>query len=317
MVARSEFRQAANGGGLDDRPAVSASSYIDESASFARAQPCNAMSVDVEEHFQVAAFANTIAKADWPQIPSRVCDNVQRILSLFDEKNTKATFFILGCVAEQFPELVREIAKGGHEIASHGYEHDRVSVLSPDEFVEDVTRTKKILEDIAGVPVIGYRAPSFSINEKNAWALDRLKDAGYEYSSSIYPIAHDHYGFPSAPRFPFRLNEGGLLEVPLTTAVAAGRNWPAAGGGYFRLLPRSYSRWAIRRVALRDKMPAVFYFHPWEVDPGQPRVPGIPLTSRFRHYVNLGRFEGRLAAILDDFEWGRMDHVLRYILNPT
>lgn len=292
----------------------SPTNYSDESAAFARALPTNLMSVDVEEHFQVSAFANTISKSEWSTIPSRVGRNMDRILELFDEKNVKATFFTLGCVAERFPQLVRDIADQGHEVASHGYEHDRVSTQTQAEFLQDVTRARKILEDISGSAVTGYRAPSFSINEQTAWAHDKLQEAGYVYSSSIYPVNHDHYGFPSAPRFPFRLKAGGLLEVPLTTASALGRNWPAAGGGYFRLLPLRYSRWAIRRVNRRDKMPAIFYFHPWEIDPEQPRVAGLPMSAKFRHYVNLQHFEGRLAAMLDEFSWGRMDHSLRHTI---
>ena len=313
MSATGEFRETGVlvGDGADSTGTQFA--YTDESAGFAKSLPNNIMSVDVEEHFQVSAFANTVSKADWATIPSRVCRNMDRILALFSEKNVKATFFTLGCVAERFPQLMREIVAQGHELASHGYEHDRVSALSPRDFLQDVTRTRKILEDISGSAVNGYRAPSFSINEETAWAHDVLQQAGYAYSSSIYPVNHDHYGFPSAPRFPFRLKEGGLLEVPLTTASALGRNWPAAGGGYFRLLPTGYSRWALRRVNREDGMPAVFYFHPWEIDPDQPRVSGLPLSSKFRHYVNLRHFEGRLATMLDEFSWGRMDRSLDHI----
>lgn len=313
MSATGEFRETRIivGAGADSAGAQFA--YTDESAGFAKALPNNIMSVDVEEHFQVSAFANTVSKGDWATIPSRVCRNMDRILALFAEKDVKATFFTLGCVAERFPQLMRDIVAQGHELASHGYEHDRVSALSPRDFLLDVTRTRKILEDISGSAVKGYRAPSFSINDETAWAHDVLQQAGYTYSSSIYPVNHDHYGFPSAPRFPFRLKDGGLLEVPLTTASALGRNWPAAGGGYFRLLPMGYSRWALRRVNRQDRMPAVFYFHPWEIDPDQPRVAGLPLSSQFRHYVNLQHFEGRLATMLDEFSWGRMDRSLDHI----
>lgn len=275
----------------------------------------NAMSVDVEEHFQVSAFANRISKNDWLGMQSRVSRNMERILQLFNESNTKATFFTLGCVAERAPDLVKKIVAEGHEIASHGYDHTRVWAQTPEQFREDVSRTKQILEEIGGSRVVGYRAPSFSINDKTLWAHDALQDVGYEYSSSIYPIAHDHYGLPSAPRFPFRFSENGILEIPLTTSVVAGRNWPCAGGGYFRLLPMAYSRWALKRVNKLDNMPAAFYFHPWEIDPEQPRVTDIPLATRFRHYVNLGRFERRLTSLLSEFRWGRMDEVYREALS--
>lgn len=288
--------------------------FINEAQEVRGATLINAMSVDVEEHFQVSAFENRIARSSWGTIPSRVCRNMDRIFQLFDETNTKATFFTLGCVAEKAPKLVRSIVANGHEIASHGFDHSRVSMKTPSEFLKDISYTKEILEDISGERVVGFRAPSFSINDDTLWAYDVLQDAGYEYSSSIYPINHDHYGLPSAPRFPFRLKEDGILEIPLTTAEVAGRNWPGAGGGYFRLLPLAYSRWALRRVNNQDKMPAAFYFHPWEIDPDQPRVADLPLTTKFRHYVNLRRFEGRLAKILGEFEWGRMDHVFRNAL---
>ena len=285
--------------------------FVDESAVLKKTQLVNAMSVDVEEHFQVSAFADQIDRNQWDDIPSRVSKNMERILRLFDESGTKATFFSLAWVAERIPGLIRTIAAEGHEVASHGCEHARVSSQTREEFLEDVTRSRKILEDLSGTPVVGYRAPSFSINGDTPWAHEALQEAGYEYSSSIYPINHDHYGMPSAPRFPFRFSKGGLLEIPLTTAQFAGKNLPAAGGGYFRLLPVRYSRWALKRVNDNEKMPAVFYFHPWEVDPGQPRVPNVSLTAKFRHYVNLASFESRLARVLQEFSWGRMDRIFR------
>jgi len=271
----------------------------------------NAMSVDVEEHFQVSAFADTIKRSDWESSESRVLRNMDRILGLFDEHSTKATFFTLGWVAERHPELIRRIVAAGHELASHGYDHARVSSQQAAEFLEDISRTKKILEDISGEPVTGYRAPSFSITGETPWAHEMLAEAGYRYSSSIYPIAHDHYGMPAAPRFPYRPTPDGILEIPLTTARFAGRNWPGAGGGYFRLLPLMYSAWVLNRMHSQDRQPAVFYFHPWEIDADQPRVPGIPLRARLRHYVNLSSFERRLAAYLRRYQWGRMDHVFR------
>lgn len=283
--------------------------YIDESAAIGGSSDLNAMSVDVEEHFQVSAFAEQIDKRDWHKSPSRVARNMDRILELFDEQNAIATFFTLGWVAERAPEIVKAIAAQGHEVASHGYDHSRIWTQTPEQFREDVSRTKKILEDISGQTVSGYRAPSFSVTEDTLWAHDILQDVGYTYSSSIYPISHDHYGIPSSPRFPFRFARSGILEIPLTTAKAIGRNWPCAGGGYFRLLPLSYTSWAMRRVNRQDKMPIAFYFHPWEIDPDQPRIDQISMASRFRHYVNLERFESRLTSILKRYRWGRMDDV--------
>ena len=269
----------------------------------------NAMSVDVEEHFQVSAFEKRFVRSDWAGMQSRVSRNIDRILQIFDESNTKATFFTLGCVAERTPDIVKKIVAEGHEIASHGYDHTRVGAQTPEQFRNDVSRTKQILEDVSGRRVLGYRAASFSIDDETLWAHDVLQEAGYVYSSSIYPINHDHYGLPAAPRFPFRFSRDGILEIPLATADAMGRNWPCAGGGYFRLLPMTYSRWALRRVNDVDNMPVAFYFHPWEIDPEQPRVTDLPRATRFRHYVNLGRFERRLVSVLGEFRWGRMDEV--------
>lgn len=273
--------------------------------------PVNSMSVDVEDYFQVSAFEHQVSRADWSSLPSRLARNIDRILQLFDRADVKATFFTLGWVAKNHPKVVEAIAEAGHEIASHGFSHSRVWAQTPEEYFEDVSSARKVLEDLTGKRVCGYRAPSFSIDMKSVWAYDVLQEAGYEYSSSIYPIRHDHYGFPAAPRFPFRVSSGGLLEIPLSTVPVVGRNWPCAGGGYFRLLPFGYSRWALRRVSQAEGKPVNFYFHPWELDPGQPRVAGVSLKSRFRHYVNLGRFENRLIRILDEFRWGRMDQVFR------
>lgn len=268
----------------------------------------NALTIDVEDYFQVSAFAPYIPRHDWERRECRVERNVGRILELLAAHRTQATFFTLGWVAERYPQLVRAIVAGGHELASHGYGHERASDLDAAAFGEDVVRAKRVLEDIGGVVVQGYRAPSFSIGEKNLWAFDTLAAAGYRYSSSIYPIRHDHYGMPDAPRFAHEVRPG-LIEIPVTTMRLMNRNLPSSGGGYFRLLPYSVSRWMLRRVNRQDRQAAIFYFHPWEIDAGQPRVPGIDSKTRFRHYVNIARMEGRLQSLLADFRWGRMDDI--------
>lgn len=273
----------------------------------------NALTIDVEDYFQVSAFAPYIRRSDWDARECRVERNVERILAMLEARGVQATFFTLGWVAERYPQLVRRIVEGGHELASHGYGHQRASDLDRAAFRDDVARAKAILEDLGGVAVRGYRAPSFSIGERNLWAFDTLAETGHAYSSSIYPIRHDHYGMPDAPRFAHRV-AGGLLEVPVTTVRLAGRNLPSSGGGYFRLLPYAASRWLIGRVNRDDRQAAVFYFHPWEIDAGQPRVPGIDAKTRFRHYVNIARMEGKLASLLDDFRWDRMD---RIFLSPA
>ena len=268
----------------------------------------NALTVDVEDYFQVSAMAPHIARDSWDAQPCRVERNVQRLLTLFAQHRAHATFFTLGWVAERYPQLVRDIVAGGHELASHGYGHERASDQSRSDFAQDVQRAKALLEDIGGQPVRGYRAPSFSIGHSNPWAFDVLLEAGYQYSSSVYPVQHDHYGMPDAPRFPYQ-SRPGLLEIPITTTRVMGRNLPAGGGGYFRLAPYKLSRWALRRVNTIDGRPAIFYMHPWEIDPGQPRVAGTDLKTRFRHYVNLARTEARLGHLLSDFKWGRVDEV--------
>ena len=270
-------------------------------------QITNALTIDVEDYFQVSAFAPYIARSEWNTRECRVERNVDRILALLDKHSTKATFFTLGWIAERYPHLVRRIVECGHELASHGYGHERASDQSEPAFFADVQLAKILLEDLVGVAVTGYRAPSFSIGTGNLWAFDCLVRAGYRYSSSIYPIRHDHYGMPDAPRFAHRV--GGLLEVPATTLRLLNRNWPASGGGYFRLMPYALSRWMLRHVNAADGQPATFYFHPWEIDPEQPRIPGIDYKTRFRHYVNLGSMERRLVRLLGDFRWGRMDRV--------
>lgn len=270
----------------------------------------NAMTVDVEDYFQVSAFEKIISRADWNRIDPRVGRNTERVLDLFAEHGIKATFFTLGWVAERFPNTIRRMVADGHELASHGWSHIRATQQSPAEFREDITRTKKLLEDISGVRVRGYRAASYSIGAKNLWALDELHGAGYDYSSSIFPGKHDLYGMPDAPRFKFHpRGENGIVEIPVTTVTVLGKNFPAAGGGFFRLYPYALSRWALRRVNGHDGQNGMFYFHPWEIDPEQPRQQNIPLRTRVRHYLNLEHMESRLRRLLRDFSWGRMDDI--------
>ena len=269
----------------------------------------NALTIDVEDYFQVSALAPYIQRTDWDKRECRVERNIRRILEMLAGQGIFATFFTLGWIAERYPGLVRAIVAGGHELASHGYGHARANELTAENFLDDISRAKQILEDISGVAVQGYRAPSFSIDNSNRqWAFEALARAGYRYSSSVYPVAHDHYGVPDAPRFVWRpLPE--LLEVPPTTVHAFGRNWPASGGGFFRLLPYGISRRLIERVNRTDGQSAVFYFHPWEIDPAQPRIPNIDAKTRFRHYINLHRMEEKLMRLFGDFRWGRMDHI--------
>ncbi|TAN02994.1 MAG: DUF3473 domain-containing protein [Rhodanobacteraceae bacterium] len=269
----------------------------------------NAMTVDVEDYFQVAAFERCIAREDWPRWPVRVEANTRRILELFARQRIHATFFILGWVAERYPALVRDIGAAGHEIASHGFGHERLDNLSRAEFRAGITRTKQLLEDLGGTAVLGYRAPSWSIGPATLWAHEELSEAGYRYSSSVAPIHHDLYGMPAAPRFAFRAARSGLLEVPVTTVQMWGRNWPCGGGGFFRLLPYPVFRRGLRRVNRSDRRAGVFYFHPWEIDPQQPRVPGVTLKNRVRHYLNLARTAPRVERLLRDFRFDRMDRV--------
>jgi polysaccharide deacetylase family protein (PEP-CTERM system associated) len=268
----------------------------------------NALTIDVEDYFQVSAFDSHVRRDAWEKMPSRIERNVDQLLQLLDDRRARATFFTLGWIAERHPSLIRRIVRQGHELASHGYGHHRASELDHVAFSHDIRHAKKLLEDIAGTAVIGYRAPSFSIGKGNLWAFDCIAAAGYRYSSSIYPVQHDHYGMPDAPRFPHRVRDG-LLEIPVTTTRLFGRNLPAGGGGYFRLAPYNVSRWAIARVNRQEQRPAIFYFHPWEIDPGQPRMKGVSVKTRFRHYLNLHRTKARLTRLLTDFEWDRVDRV--------
>lgn len=270
----------------------------------------NAMTVDVEDYFQVSAFEAHIDKAQWDRLPHRVVDNTMHILDLFAKYQIKATFFTLGWVAERYPQLIQRLIAEGHELASHGYQHIRVTEQTPEQFRADIRQTKALLEDLSGQAVIGYRAASYSIGASNLWALAVLQEEGYRYSSSIYPVKHDLYGMPSASRFKFRPdNAPELLECPITTLNLLGRNWPCGGGGFFRLYPYAFSKWAYRHLNDVEHQAGIFYFHPWEIDPDQPRQHHLPLKSRFRHYLNLTRMEQRLEHLLQDFHWDTMQNV--------
>ena len=288
-------------------------SFVQRAASVAGTPPGtikNALTIDVEDYFQVSAFAPYISRESWNQRECRVERNVDRILDVLQGQKTHATFFILGWIAERYPSLVRRIAAQGHEIASHGYGHQRASDLNRREFLSDIQMAKFILEDLTGQAVSGYRAPSFSIGSNNLWAFDCLEEAGYRYSSSVYPIKHDHYGMPNAPRFAFAAKPG-LIEIPVTTVDLFGKNLPASGGGYFRLFPFPLSRWLLSRVNERDGRSGIFYFHPWEIDTDQPRISGVDAKTRFRHYVNIGKMEAKLQRLLTAFTWGRVDLVFK------
>lgn len=269
----------------------------------------NAMTVDVEDWFQVQAFAGVIAPAEWDTLPRRVEANTERLLALLDAAGVRGTFFTLGWVAERHPALVRRIVEGGHELASHGYWHQRADTQTQAAFAEDVGGARKLLEDVGGVAVAGYRAPTFSIGPRNPWAWSVLAEQGYRYSSSVYPVRHDLYGAPDAPRFPHRPQPGGVLEIPMTTVRAGARNLPCSGGGFFRLLPYPLFRMGLRRFNASESCAGLFYLHPWEIDPGQPVVRQARWRSRFRHRVNLAATEGRLVRLLRDFEWDRLDRV--------
>ena len=271
----------------------------------------NALSVDVEDWFQVGAFERVIDRADWAHLEHRAARNTDAVLDLFARAGVKATFFTLGWVAERCPDQMRRIVAEGHEIASHGWDHARVFTMDADGFRADLRRSRAAIEQAAGVPVTGYRAPSFSIDRRTPWAHAVLAEEGYAYSSSVAPIAHDHYGWPEAPRFAWRpVADRAMIELPVTTVRVAGRTLAAGGGGFFRLLPYRFSAWAIGRVNRTEAQPAVFYFHPWEIDPGQPRVAHAPLRSRVRHYSRLGAMAGKLERLLGEFEWDRVDRVV-------
>lgn len=270
----------------------------------------NAMTVDVEDYFQVEAFFPHVDRKDWDKQECRIERNIERILQLFSDHNTKATFFTLAWIAERYPHVVRNIVANGHELASHGMAHIRADQQSRPMFVADVTRAKRTLEDIAGVAIHGYRAASFSVARRNLWVLNALEGAGYRYSSSTFPIRHDLYGMAEQPRFAFYpFEDSKFMEIPITTVRRMGTNWPSGGGGYFRLLPYSLFRKNLKYVAARDKQPFMFYFHPWEIDPGQPRIAGTSLKTRVRHYLNLSRTHERLTQLLKDFRWNRVDRV--------
>jgi len=285
----------------------------------------NALTIDVEDYFQVEAFASRINYNEWDNYPCRIKQNTQKILDILDDYQIKATFFCLGWIAKRSPSLIKNIAQRGHEVASHGYAHQPVYKQSPDIFMQDIRKTKQILEDIIGQPVIGYRAPTYSITQKTLWALEILAEEGYKYDSSIFPIKHDLYGIPNAPRFPFnvhtckrsnvltckRVNVQTFFEFPLTTLRILNINIPIAGGGYFRVFPYIFIKNALRHINLKEKQPFVFYLHPWELDPEQPRINHLPWRSRFRHYVNLRKTEGKFRKLLSDFRFSTVLKVLK------
>jgi len=268
----------------------------------------NGLSVDVEDWFQVGAFERVIDRDDWPRLESRVERNTDAVLALFAEAGVSATFFTLGWVAERCPALMRRIVAAGHEVASHGVDHQRVFTMTAEQFRADLRRARAALEDASGTKVLGYRAPSFSIDTRTPWAHAVLAEEGYAYSSSVAPVRHDHYGWPEAPRFAFRpVADSDLIELPVTTARVGGRNL-ATGGGFFRLLPSAFTDWAVRQVNAQAR-PAIFYFHPWEIDPGQPRVPNAPLKSKLRHYSRLSAMADKLRKLAMRHRWGRIDAI--------
>jgi polysaccharide deacetylase family protein (PEP-CTERM system associated) len=270
----------------------------------------NALSVDVEDWFQVGAFETVIARDSWETLERRVEGNTEAVLALFDEAQVKATFFTLGWVAERHPALVRRIAAAGHELASHGWDHKRVFTMSEAEFRADIGRARDTIEQASGQKVSGYRAPSFSVDPRTPWAHPVLAEEGYAYSSSVAPIRHDHYGWRDSPRFAWRPVAGSaLIELPVTTVEFAGRRFAAGGGGFFRLLPYALSNWAIGRVNGAEARPAIFYFHPWDMDVGQPRVADAPMKSKLRHYTNVAQMRPKLLKLLKAHAWGRTDEV--------
>lgn len=270
----------------------------------------NALSIDVEDYFQVSAFEPYISKDQWDSIPHRVESNTHKILDLLDEKQVKATFFTLGWIAERYPGIVNRIVSDGHELACHGYEHIRVTEQTPDQFRADVYKAKNILEQLSGKNIKGYRAASYSIGASNLWALNVLQELGFNYSSSIYPVKHDLYGMPDAPRFIFEaISHKDFKEIPITTVRFGNKNWPCGGGGFFRFYPYAFSKWALKHVNNQEQQSVIFYFHPWEIDPNQPRQPGLSLKTRTRHYLNLEKMEARINRLLTDFKWDTMENV--------
>lgn len=278
----------------------------------------NAMTVDVEDYFHVSAFDHVVSRADWGSFESRVTANTDRLLELYASASVRSTFFVLGWVAERFPTLVRRIAEQGHEVASHGYHHQLLYMLTPKQFREDVRAAKATIESVTGRAVLGYRAPSYSVIQSSLWAIDVLIEEGHVYDSSIFPIHHDRYGIPDSPRHPYRLHRaaGSLLEVPGSTVRVGGVNLPIAGGGYFRLLPYAWTKWGIERVNRREREPVVFYTHPWELDPDQPRMP-VSRTTRVRHYRGLERTSGRLTRLLRDFRFDSIASALSLALSSA
>lgn len=270
--------------------------------------PQNAFTVDVEDYYHVSAFERHIPRSEWQAQPARVERSTAKLLDLLASHRVKATFFTLGWVAQRHPSLIRRIVDEGHELASHGWDHTRVTAMNPDQFREDICRTRKVLEDLGGSAVIGYRAPTFSFTTANTWVYSILAESGYRYSSSVAPVRHDLYGIPDASRFAWR-DPSGITEIPISTVRFGGHNLPCGGGGFFRLYPYAVSRWCLRRVNQRDAMPGIFYMHPWELDQAQPRPRGLSMKTRFRHYLNLHRLPARLEALLSDFRWRRMDEV--------
>jgi polysaccharide deacetylase family protein (PEP-CTERM system associated) len=282
----------------------------------------NAMTVDVEDYFHVQAFDRVIARSEWEHLPCRVEANTDRILEQFNRAGVHATLFMLGWVAERYPQIVHRIVAAGHELASHGYGHARADSQTPELFRADVSRARKLLEDLGGVAVQGYRAPTFSIGPRNAWAFDILEEEGYRYSSSVYPVRHDLYGTPDAPRFPHHPRPGAshpakLWELPMTTVPVMGRNIPCSGGGYFRLVPYDLFKRGLRRFNETERKSGMFYIHPWEIDPQQPRMTQAPALSRFRHYVNISRSAARLDRLLRDFAWDRVDRVFAEVIGTA
>ncbi|NQY62255.1 MAG: DUF3473 domain-containing protein [Alteromonadaceae bacterium] len=266
------------------------------------------MTVDVEDYFHVSAFEGVIQSKDWNDLPLRVEKNTYKLLELFDTYKVKSTFFTLGWVAERCPQLIKAIVEQGHELASHGYSHQRLGAMTREECFADIALSKKILEDTSGQEVIGYRAPSFSVNDSNTWIFDVLKELGFEYSSSTYPINHDLYGVPDWPRFAYQRKEG-ILEIPVPTTRKNDENTGIGGGGYFRLYPYWLSKKRIDKFHQQEQQPYNFYFHPWEIDPKQPKVKGATLKSKIRHYINLSAMEGKLERLLQDYHWSTMKDV--------